>query len=316
MIMASLGIELASRAYFLHSSGRGSVAPAPRNARDICYKKAGCGFEGLSSSISHRLETSSLPSTPALPPTDSPPFLSPHTSLLLHHINPPHRPLKRSTTTRMRASLLALLLPSTLALPTLTLPTLPIISTLLAGPSLPASSLPQPASGLTLKYIALGLGTQNYTCASSTADTTPFAVGATATLYDATGSMSVPVAGKIAQDSLTCSADHLNSDMGLPRLGTHFFSAAGVPSFNLSAVGLFLSSKKVATAAPPTDACAGRDSGVAVAWLNLLDRDDGVSHGLSAVYRVKTTGGSAPATCEGMSALVERDYAAEYWFYG
>jgi len=35
------------------------------------------------------------------------------------------------------------------------------------------------------------------------------------------------------------------------------------------------------------------------------------------VYRVKTQGGVAPATCEGMEGgAFGVEYAAEYWFYG
>lgn len=45
-----------------------------------------------------------------------------------------------------------------------------------------ATDLPAPAQGLTLKYIAIGHGIQNYTCAST--DATPVNTGALAVLYN------------------------------------------------------------------------------------------------------------------------------------
>jgi hypothetical protein len=56
-----------------------------------------------------------------------------------------------------------------------------------AVPSLNSStsSLPPLSSGLTLKYVALGRGSQNYTCLSNDSSATPSAVGAVATLFDA-----------------------------------------------------------------------------------------------------------------------------------
>lgn len=51
-------------------------------------------------------------------------------------------------------------------------------------PSTGSTDLPSPSSNLTLKYIAIGHGIQNYTCAST--DATAVNVGALAVLYDIT----------------------------------------------------------------------------------------------------------------------------------
>lgn len=46
-------------------------------------------------------------------------------------------------------------------------------------------NLPSPPHGLKVKYTTLGVGTQNYTCANNNQATKPVAIGALATLFDA-----------------------------------------------------------------------------------------------------------------------------------
>lgn len=206
--------------------------------------------------------------------------------------------------------------------------------------TLPSSSLPAPPANLVLKYIALGLGTQNYSCpslpssctSSSTANaatctTTPTSVGALATLYDATrllnmtatalGSLGVTALGV----ELPCLADSVNNGLTLPVLGRHYFDSLGRPTFDLSSSsgsnGAFLSAKKVATAPAPATACRGRNGVGAVDWLMLVDNGEGGSRGVSVVYRVETAGGKAGVEeCQGPGGGVESDYSALYWFYG
>ncbi|CAI4213000.1 unnamed protein product [Parascedosporium putredinis] len=57
----------------------------------------------------------------------------------------------------------------------------------LAG-SLPPATLPAPSSpsGLSLQHVAIGRGTQNYTCDPADPSAAPKAAGAVAILYDAT----------------------------------------------------------------------------------------------------------------------------------
>ena len=229
----------------------------------------------------------------------------------------PHWPHERSTAT-----------------PTLTVPLL--------------SGLPTPPAGLTLKYVALCLGTQNYSCpsttttgassASSSSPTstspqtpTPIPIGALATLYDATHlllSTSVldPAALPALTHSLPCLADALNMSLGLPFLGHHYFDGLSRPTFDLTAASppAFLSAKKVADVPAPVgtglqQSCKGRDGAAAVDWLMLEDCGDGLSRGgVSVAYRVETAGGKAVGVCAAgqMGEVVVSDYAAEYWFYG
>ncbi|KAK4989041.1 hypothetical protein LTR66_003075 [Elasticomyces elasticus] len=169
---------------------------------------------------------------------------------------------------------------------------------------LPTSDLPSP-SGLTLQYIALGVGTQNYTCATSTTASVPVPDGALATLYDATTFFSKP-GHQSAMSSLLDSNLALKPNKDLDVLGHHYFVPPLTPTFDLGAT--LLSAKRLAKVPSPTGA---------IDWLYLVDDLSGRSHGLKAVYRVETIGGKAPATCDGLdtSKVLTVNYAAEYWLY-
>ena len=198
------------------------------------------------------------------------------------------------------------------------------------APTLPASALPPPPASLSLKYITVGVGIQNYTCASPSA--TPVSIGALASLSDATAiytDVYNNAPSEVSKDRLasigTCVSDQIQGDPGLQHIGSHFFTSSGTPTFDLSAgtkssqypQGLLLSGKKLEAVLPPADACKGRDGGLAVDWLQLGDDGTGKSRGLKMVYRVETAGGSA-ASCAGTTPgqVISMDYAANYWFYG
>ncbi|KAI1963479.1 hypothetical protein LOZ58_002313 [Ophidiomyces ophidiicola] len=174
------------------------------------------------------------------------------------------------------------------------------------------AELPAAASNLKLKFITLGIGTQNYTCADSTDSTKPALLGAVATIYDASCAVT-----KYSQmlDFISDAAVRLPTDMvnylasrylNLKVVGNHYF-AGPVPMFDLRKDGhdeYVLVSVAAKVPAPSSEN---------VDWL-LLNRVDGV--GLQSVYRVKTTSGKAPATCKNMPAQFQVKYIAQYWFYG
>ncbi|KAJ5634776.1 hypothetical protein N7528_002618 [Penicillium herquei] len=183
--------------------------------------------------------------------------------------------------------------------------------------------LPAPSSNLTLKYIAIGRGTQNYTCANSTSAAVPFSVGAAATLFDASciaaQSMNLlhempAVAGSAPVGSLGFLAELLSHTTNSSNLilGEHYFNAAGDPVLDLRLSGLsdwIVATKTASVNAPQLSSTANQN----VAWLQ-LERLSG--SGIEEVYRVETYQGSAPATCSGLNKTVVVQYAAEYWFYG
>src|SRR5205809_367853 len=46
--------------------------------------------------------------------------------------------------------------------------------------------LPPPSAGLSIKHVAIGRGTQNYTCDTTNSTAVPMPIGATANLFNAT----------------------------------------------------------------------------------------------------------------------------------
>ena len=111
--------------------------------------------------------------------------------------------------------------------------------------------------------------------------------------------------------------------------GHHYFSNATTPTFNLVSdaanYGIFFSQKTANATAPPT-AARGPDGSKAVPWLKLevespaspwtIEQKDLVPS-VKEIYRVNTAGGAAPATCAGLptGTIIQKEYAAEYWFY-
>ncbi|GAB7358857.1 hypothetical protein MBLNU230_g4080t1 [Neophaeotheca triangularis] len=209
-------------------------------------------------------------------------------------------------------------------------------------------ALPMPESqGLTLRTVALGLGTQNYTCPNATAS--PILVGARARLFNAESYLldqtladkDIPAAYLQAYESATstetCTCDPTDLEsfpcedgvnaisslpaFDLPIVGQHYFNAAGTPIFNITqtdeSAALKLAVAKTAGAQAPQAAYTGQSSDGTVDWLFLEDDGEGFSVGAKAVYRVQTAGGSPPAErcASGESGEFEVEYAAEYWFY-
>ncbi|KAL7949448.1 hypothetical protein V8C42DRAFT_310918 [Trichoderma barbatum] len=220
-------------------------------------------------------------------------------------------------------------------------------------PSLPltggATELPPPPPGLSLKVIALGLGIQNYTCASVGADAV--ATGALAMFYDmsllypassdhsltiekfnqlpafALNHHAVPLhfndstEGRVEVSSPGASSTHPFThaaplDLGefgkLPFLGHHFFNTDGAPTFILARGSFNVVAAKKAAVPAPGSADPGPMGTGAVAWLAL---DAPNSHGATFVYRVETAGGNSHG-CSKAAGHDSTSYAAQYWFYG
>ena len=212
-----------------------------------------------------------------------------------------------------------------------------------------AHELADPPAGENLKFIALGFGIQNYTCANI--GDKPTATGALAMLYDITslypggrrGSLDqntwnsltskaldtheVPLnrdsstAGRLPSAAPGADAKNpfpqdaplkLNGLQPIPFLGHHFFNSAGTPQFVLDHGKDVLYAQKLDQADAPATADKGPDGTGAVAWLQLNDK--GGSVGINLVYRVLTAGGNSHGcTAVGSDSTA---YAAEYWFYG
>ncbi|KAF2832430.1 hypothetical protein CC86DRAFT_313452 [Ophiobolus disseminans] len=197
---------------------------------------------------------------------------------------------------------------------------------------LPASTLPAPDGKL--KYVVLGIGTQNYTCTSGNPDAAPGTTGAVATLYDIGTKLNndnnakwkIPTISPLAL-SLSAYPKLLEWNLGFQGytnvLGHHFFNSVGGTNTPIFALDQLVKSPypmaqvlRVNDVAAPTSACPGLESEGAVRWLFLKDNKGISLGGIDTVYRLETAGGSAPATCKGKPASFEVKYAAQYWIYG
>jgi hypothetical protein len=188
-------------------------------------------------------------------------------------------------------------------------------------------------SNVTLQFVGLGVGVQNYSCASTTA--APKSIGAIATLFDVTATLqknsdlTSALSTKYLQnyEKVACTASTNLDDnsceesintLNLPLLGKHFFASingAGVPSFDIYN-GDFLSAQKIGDVPAPAGAYAGQNGVGAVDWLFLPQDGSGQSVGLTEVYRINTAGGSpSPTQCSTGVSQFSVKYAAEYWLY-
>lgn len=145
--------------------------------------------------------------------------------------------------------------------------------------------LPSPPQGHQLKHVVIGRGTQNYTCDTSTdKNATPEAVGAVATLYDASclASNSPDLFHQVTEqiesvdkDALSSLADLIKDIAGVNLVeGYHYFDATGTPFFDLRQDGDedWISTSETKKAPSPNGA---------VDWLRLSRKD---SVGIQVCY--------------------------------
>ena len=182
------------------------------------------------------------------------------------------------------------------------------------------NTLPPVSPGVNLRVIALGVGTQNYSCSSTpnSSAAAPVSIGARANLFEVT---SLFVSSPQDISNITEQALLANNGLGNPLIGEHYFTYVHntlTPTFDLSGNDpqYFLSSVKDNTETAPVSAYKGMSNEGAVPWLFLTSDSSGLSSGVSEVYRVETAGGLNPSTCEGISGEVDVPYSAEYWFFG
>ncbi|KAI3535052.1 malate dehydrogenase [Colletotrichum abscissum] len=191
-------------------------------------------------------------------------------------------------------------------------------------PEAATQTLGKPRDGLTLMHIAIGRGTQNYTCDTSNSTAVPVATGAVATLFNAScvGSLYPDLLDKlpvVAMD-FNLTEEETNRRLGPSNLaisGHHLFTGKGVPLFMLendgASVGDSYCAKNASMPAPLT-AQSGQHGEAAVPWLRLRTVEPSTGD-VQEVYRIHTVGGSAPASCQGQAANIEVQYATQYWFF-
>lgn len=191
-------------------------------------------------------------------------------------------------------------------------------------------ALPDVTPGLILKHVAIGRGTQNYTCDTTNTTAAPTATGAVATLFNASCiaatypdllnmlprvsmAFNLTASASYPKNLLPTSTNTRLAPGNYVISGHHFFIDSTTPFFTLDTdtlkLGVIPCSKKAAVAAP-ADAPTGQQGEKAVPWLKLSAKE-GATGRLQEVYRVETAGGSAPSTCSGMPASFQVEYSAQ-----
>ncbi|KAF2790867.1 hypothetical protein K505DRAFT_250236 [Melanomma pulvis-pyrius CBS 109.77] len=195
---------------------------------------------------------------------------------------------------------------------------------------MPNNTLPSPGA-LQLKFVGLGIGTQNYTCLTGNATAEPGTTGALAKLYDLgtvlnndrMAEWKIGSISALALSMKTQSPNKLNQylqSQGYQQvLGDHFFTLT-TPTFSLNKVKanpfpLAFVAKKAEMDAPK-GSCPGTKNEGAIKWLQLADDKNLSQGGVNTVYRLETAGGNKPAKCQGQPKTFEVPYAAQYWVYG
>jgi hypothetical protein len=173
------------------------------------------------------------------------------------------------------------------------------------------------SNGATLRHIVIGRGTQNYTCATASADAAPVANGAMASLFDVTCDYS------LVTDAVMARVTAIALDYSIPKgpeisarlIGHHEFTEKGIPLFKLDlgpvSYGYVQAKPDPIKSSAPKDAVKGQNKMGSVQWLKL----NAVEGDYKDVYRVNTAGGMAPKTCQGIQGSFTVEYSAQYFFY-
>ncbi|KIJ55114.1 hypothetical protein M422DRAFT_152275 [Sphaerobolus stellatus SS14] len=168
-----------------------------------------------------------------------------------------------------------------------------------------------------LEFVALGVGTQNYSCSAAG---TFSSIGALATLYDASCFVNlVSVVTSKFTGSCEFGIAALQGALGRKPvvLGHHYFinnptGAAGVsPVFDFRADSEKGNPSAFVTLSKTGDVPAPVNPATNVDWLDLT-AIPGQGSLASQVYRVTTIGGQPPKTCTPGSAPITVPYAATY----
>lgn len=189
-----------------------------------------------------------------------------------------------------------------------------------------STSLPSPSGSLA--YVLVGRGTQNYTCDPAKPTASPSAVGAVASLFDAScvaGKYSF-LMGLLPSIALQFPTPQQASDslVSMNLLGHHYFTDSTSPVFNLNTANGnagYVNVQSGGKVPAPSGAPIGvNNQGFgAVPWLSLPQKSGpqgpNGQPSFKEVYRVNTAGGNPPSTCQNMPSSFEVEYAAEYWFY-
>jgi hypothetical protein len=163
--------------------------------------------------------------------------------------------------------------------------------------------------------VALGRGTQNYTCKTNSKDEKPTAVGAVAHLYNVTcqAARAPAILADITKLALN---EPIPTNNAAEKLlsGHHEFTLENKPLFALDTDAHkwgYMVGQKAGNSTAPASAVKGPNGMGSVLWLKLT----AVEGDYKEVYRLNTAGGMNWPDCEGRQGNYQVEYATEYWFW-
>ncbi|KAH8727435.1 hypothetical protein GQ44DRAFT_611789 [Phaeosphaeriaceae sp. PMI808] len=191
---------------------------------------------------------------------------------------------------------------------------------------LPHSALSAPTGQL--KFVVLGIGTQNYTCNSSNESDAPSTSGATALLYDisklnfdCSAKWKIPTISGLALSQIPnpkALLAYLQNEGYQRIIGHHFFSLVdgiNMPIFAFDQLSSPPYPMAQVTLVNKTDApkfaCPGLQGEGAIPWLHLGDNKNISQGGIDTVYRLETAGGKSLDSCKSRKGDFEVPYVAQ-----
>lgn len=176
--------------------------------------------------------------------------------------------------------------------------------------------LPAPDDGTKVRHVAVGRGTQNYTCDPNNDSVAPKAAGAVATLFNASclAALHPDVLSRMPAMAVHFKLEDTEKlgPTAMAKSGLHYFTDGSTPHFDMDTPKETIAQvdcAKDGSSNAPATAAVGQLGEKAVAWLRLATKG-GTTGDIKHVYRVDTAGGSPPATCKDMPAKFQVEYAA------
>jgi hypothetical protein len=163
--------------------------------------------------------------------------------------------------------------------------------------------------------IALGIGTQNYTCTAAGNYTS---AGAVASLFDISCLYKTPLFPRIQDDIMrlpTSKRDQLVKAMDKTPLhiSDHYFISNPITNTGISPkFAQTVNGGAIFTVLGKKGSIKSPSGAQNVDWLQLTSIQGDWA---STVFRVDTVQGQSPATCSKAGDTVQVPYAAKYWFY-
>lgn len=176
-------------------------------------------------------------------------------------------------------------------------------------------SLSPPTEGFELRFMAVLRGTWNWTCETSDQHSKPFSIGGVGVVIDTSKEIQKMETEEEYYDWVAELAHNPVSNFTSENfniLGDFVQLEEHLGYSDFSPLAEFYGTMSEIIPAP-ADGPKGPDGSDPIIW-GRFNATEG-SRGVKQIYRVKSAGGKAPATCDGLEDHLEIDFAAAAWIY-